>query len=257
MTWILYALYAQPALAQRAFGELLEEGVLSEDLCLTYRMAGSEDLERQRFVHGVDAAQLHLEEIGVARPRVEVEGLLGSESPVGGGISTISANDDVSSVEEMDDAPEIAENLAEPVGERSYGREDAEDAERFAEWGTVDATKPTGPGFRTRHLVHPDREYSLTPLGGVMIGGDGPLATELLSRELGAAGAEPASVVKSSLNAAGVPAADTVDLARHFEEGAAVLAVTEAPGRLPLERLERIVEESGAVWTQAFLLKGG
>jgi hypothetical protein len=205
----------------------------------------------------VDSGQAHVEELRTGPRRIQAEGAEGFESVVGGGIATSTFNDDVSGVEEMDESQEVSENQAEPLQNRWYGMDDIADAERFAALGTIDATRPTTPRLGSRRSrgadPHWERPYSSKVLGGIAILGDGALATELLASLVKDASNGALDALKASLNQGGVAASEVSDLARIFDDGGAVLAVAEAPGRVPIHEIESLVEASGGQFIRTFV----
>lgn len=255
MTWVLYSGYEDREDAERVFGELLEWGIASEDLSLVARSPRSGQSGRRSAARLVDSGQTHLEELRNGCGRLQAEGVEGIESSIGGGIGTDSFDDGVSSIEEMDEAQEVAESVAEPLQDRWYGLEDLADANRFSQRGTIDASRPDTPSFGTRPVkprVH-ERQYSNEVLGKVLILGDGPLATEMLTREVREPEPNPVLALKASLHDVGVAASEAVELARLFESGGAVLSVTQTPGKVPIEKVESLLEATGARSLRAFV----
>lgn len=250
MTNILYAAYSDPEVAERTLGELLEAGIAPEDLSLVAPAKNRPAVAKSRALKMVDAGQSHLDELRLGLPGVEAEGYPELESQVGGGISTDDPDDDVSFIDEMDDSQEVAEDVAEPISGRWYGLDDEEEAREFAANGALDVTVPTSAGFgakvRRRMTLHEGAPVSAEVLGGLLILGDGPLATELLSTELARPDMLPEDAMKTGLYRQGVAPAEAISLTNSLSGGGAVLAVTEAPGRLPLHQLEALVEKSGA-----------
>ena len=255
MTWVLFSGYEDCEDAERAFGALLELGIASEDLSLVARTERSGEVGRRKAARLVDSGQAHLEELRIGPTGREAEGIEGIESAIGGGIATDSFDDDVSRIEEMDNAQDVAERVAEPLQDRWYGMEDLEDAERFSSHGTIDATRPDAPGFgdpppRRQAL---ERPFSNEVLGNVLILGDGPLATEMLAAEVRGPRPDPVLALKASLHRVGVAACEAVELAQMFQKGGAVLAVTQSPGRVPLSKVEGLLEGTGAKATRSFV----
>ncbi|MCB8932245.1 MAG: hypothetical protein M9921_08270 [Fimbriimonadaceae bacterium] len=252
MTWVLFCGFEDREDAERAFGALLEMGIASEDLGLASRARGSAVADQRRARRLIDSGQTHLEELRLGRNRAEREGVEGLESSIGAGIGTDSYDDDVSGVEEMDEAQDVAENLAEPIQGRWYGQDELEDAERFARAGTVDASRPPSPAFgeRARKGTRAARPFTLGVMGRALIAGDGPFATEMLSAEVSDHPDNPVVALRASLFRAGVAASEAAALTQVFEGGGAVLALTETPGRTPIAELERMLEEWGASHVQ-------
>lgn len=259
MTRILYCGYFDREAAERAFGELLEEGVAAEDMSLVAKALASAKIEERRARRMVDSGQVHPEELRNCPGRLQGEGLPGLESAIGAGISTNTFNDDVSAIEEMDDAPSVAEEVAEPISGQWYGMEELQDAERFAALGTIDATRPSSPGFGTARASaakpRAERPFSNNVVGRMLILGDGALATGVLASRLVDAKVGPTQTLKDNLFRNGVGLSTIIALADIFDAGGAVLAVTEAPGRIPIHRLEAVVESTGAEHMRAFNVK--
>lgn len=258
MTPVLYSAFRSRDQAAVTFGQLLEMGVLSEDLSLLFYSndrAGESTLRTRRTV---DSGQTHLEELQFGPPRVEVEGLSEVESAIGGGISTSTFDDDVSAIEEMDDAADVAENVAEPVNERYYGEDDIEEAQRLAESGRFDATRPTSPSFSQVPEQHGrqgvERPYSVQVIDGIVIAGDGPLATDVLSTELAHVEADRRGVLEDCISRMGVPRKSAADLLAAIGDEGAILSVAETPGAIRLEEIEKAVEGAGASMTVNYLL---
>ena len=118
MTTILYAGYESFENAERVFGELLELGVPPEDMSLVCSFKRRSPQALEDALKMVDSGQVHFDEVRLGPGRFEAEGLEGLESSVGAGIATSTYDDDVSAVEEMEDAQDVAENLAEPLQEQ-------------------------------------------------------------------------------------------------------------------------------------------
>jgi hypothetical protein len=235
-------------------GELLELGVSAEDLSVVTSATKPEVEELEAALRTIDEGQVHLADLRISPGRVQEEGLATVESVVGGGIETIDPDDDVSDVAEMDDGSDVAENQAEPLNERWYGRDDEEDARRFAETGTIDLTHPTGVSFADLEL---DQEslnlVSARVVGQAMVLGDGAFATEVLTAQLAFPHRPADKAVQAALYKIGVAPAYAVALGDQVRKGGAVLTATEAPGRVRLEAIEEAVLQSGGHSMKTFV----
>ena len=260
MTWVLYAGYRDRETAEAVFGELLEMGIGSEDLSLILSATHSAELEKRTARRMVDSGQTHLDEVRLGPGRLQAEGFEGIESKIGGGIGTNTFNDDVSGIQEMDEGQDAAEDESEPLDGRSYETTDTADARHFAAHGMMDSTRPSGPSFgnarRSTRGLQGESEYSIEVLGNLTILGDGPLASEMLTTTLQNPGLPPEGLLKLGLYRCGVASEEDVALVRVMEAGGAVLAVTESPGRIALDRLEALVEERGGTLVRTLLESG-
>jgi len=230
---ILYAGYDERERAERTLGELLELGMAAEDLSLIALAPGVAASEKRAAALMVDSGR------GLP-PLIPSE----RESKVGGGIATTQPEDDVSYVEEMDDSQSVAEDLAEPFKERWYGLDDEEDASRFADTGTIDATRPPGTPFTLRKPKGPTPSMSVQAVNGVLILGDGPLATEMLIQEIAEA-ADVETSTRLALENLGVVPREARHLAHLMKRGGAIIAAVEIPGKVRFEDIESTIESSG------------
>lgn len=257
MTWILYAHFASTEQAETALANVLDLGVAPEDVSLV-ALAGERSVNEARLE--IESRRTHAEELRYGFVRAESEGRDEFESAVGGGISTSEPEDAVSGVEEMDDGPDVAEDLTEPVRQEYFGTEDLEDVDRLAERGTIDSTRPTGEGFDSVTLPYSasseDDGLSVEIRGGLMIVGDGALATQLLVMELNGHPEDPSDAVKQSLYKLGVAPPEAIAMGGQIEVGGAVLAVSETLSTVPLEQIEATVAAAGGASLQTFVQAG-
>lgn len=171
------------------------------------------------------------------------------ESEVGAGISTASPNDDVSGIEEMDDASEFAEESLYPFGARdvrTHGpRSFSElDAESYA---------PTAPGRDVQSsatgIYGQDGGYgvgvfaALVPASVQGVGevlGDGALATDLMDYE-----GDEADLGKV-LRARGLASAAASAAELAFNGGAGLIEVAAASGEASARQIQAVLDRYGA-----------
>lgn len=166
------------------------------------------------------------------------------ESEVGGGISTASARDAVSAVEEMDDSNEIAEELMHPLGARdvrthgphSLSEIDPEDiAGQFD-----DATERTaihgyesGLGVGVLAALIP----AVVPGVGVVLG-DGDLASDLLGEEEEAI----ENGMRPFLKRRGLSESEAIRFESTVLNGGGVLEVGAASGEASARQVRKILD---------------
>ncbi|MBI1756937.1 MAG: hypothetical protein HYR64_07515 [Fimbriimonas ginsengisoli] len=170
----IYAVFRGCDCAEDALLALQGEGIAPDDLSLLRKeratgLLGPLELDPAPVERTAPARSA----AGSSLPRAEREGSDLFESHIGGGISTSSPDDDVSAVEEMDDAPEIAEDQLAPANGRSYGSEDVLDAAEFASSGYLHALRPGKAPF----VREADSQITRLHAGSLHIEGDGPLST--------------------------------------------------------------------------------
>ncbi len=253
----MFGSYSRKEAAEMLLGALLEAGVAPEDMSIVVRMEGNSDgaeVEAQGKMM-VDTGQTHAPMYGhVAR---ETEGSQVYESRIGGGISTSSPDDDVSSVEEMDESQDASEQMTYPESQTSYSQMEDKDVNRAADLGFYDLSNPgvnslglsdTG---EDELIAFSDEVSSVVLPGFALVLGDGMLATSLLGAGLAnAVGGQPAARLQDYLEDQLVPHDLAFLLAKDFEEGGAVVAIASPPGGLEIDAIQRTMEQQGAHYVQ-------
>jgi hypothetical protein len=247
----VYASFQDPVTAEELVGALLDEGVSPEDISLiAHSRHSSRFRQAPEALEVVDAGETKEEMIG--NPRLEKEGSFRYESSVGGGISTSSREDSVSSVDEMDNGQEVAERMSRPVRGLSYGSEEALDIAEAAVTGFFHTTKPEGqPDFAGEN--EPAEPFSeadeldpiVVPGVGLVMGG-GVLATDVLGAGVAVerGGDLPASLANYLVDqqVRGDIAALMIE---DLDGGGAILAVALPLEHIRPERITELMERAG------------
>jgi len=258
MSWALYASFKNRDLAERTVGALLDAGVIPEDISLIAPTRESEPhelvVDYEPALMMVDAGMLGTAEVRYRSKSAEVEGSDVYESKIGGGISTSSPDDDVSAIEEMEDAESIAEDLIHPAKGRSFGSEEFGDADAFAKFGTLNQLRRHA--HHTIDNIHGSSEISAFVEPGLLILGDGPLALKILEKSLIDHKRTPREVVRNGLWEVGVAPDAAANLAAELTGNGALISVVEAAGQVPIQQIESIIESAGGEHLCTFLIPG-
>jgi hypothetical protein len=153
------------------------------------------------------------------------------ESEIGGGISTASPDDSVSSIEEMDDASEIAERTLDPLGDfdarngppSAMGPDPEDVPENLSRGGSPTGIhgQEGGLGVGVLAALIP----AVVPGVGVVMG-DGPLASDLLAEEERAMDEGVIPFLRSQ----GLPDGEAAKFEAALASGGGILEVTAASG---------------------------
>lgn len=172
------------------------------------------------------------------------------ESEVGGGISTASPNDDVSGIEEMDDAVDAAEEFLYPAGARDVR---SNGPRSFSEIDS-EAFASTAPGHDIRSsstgVYGQDDGLSVgvfaallpavVPGVGIAMG-DGPLADDLMAEsEIGDVN------LSQFLQSRGLTANEALQAEVRLSSGGGWVEVALASGEASARQIEALLERSGA-----------
>jgi len=243
--------------AEVLVGALLEAGIAPEDISVI--IAGRDDM-------AVEGGAPHLEESHAGAAMVDsgesaatlyghaAEQTAGSyiyESPIGGGISTSSPDDEVSGVEEMDDSQYAAEQMTYPQNAQSYSSQERFDVAQGANTGFFNTTKPGAEGFgpaepNESDLPGEDELTSITVPGVGLVLGDGTLATAIVGAGIATErGGNPAADIEDYLTDQLVPKDLAWMLAKDFREGGAVVAIATPPGEADSDVIEQVLEKIG------------
>jgi len=256
----VFGSYSRKEAAESLLGALLEAGVAPEDLSVVVRADGQvkrgDNLEEG--VTGlmmVDSGQTNALMYG--HVAIQSEGSEIYESRVGGGISTSTPDDDVSSVEEMDDSQDAAEQMTYPATEHSYSEQEEFDTLGATNSGFFNTTKPGIEGLglvdsgEGRGMEMVSELSSVMLPGFALVLGDGALATAMMGAGVAAVvGGRPAAHLQDYLEDQAVPHDLAFMMARDFEAGGAIVAVAVPPGGLDSEVLRQILETNGAMNVQ-------
>jgi hypothetical protein len=170
---LLIAQFPSDDLGRLAYADLLETGLTSTDLSLVLL---SPEAKGKPHFNGHSPETSTSSALGLgAVPMKEAEGSFMYESHVGGGISTSGPDDDVSSVDELDNSQEIAEESLYPASGQSYSEQD--EGDRAAANTGFFATTIPQKRHRARLPEAPDSDLILPGLVEVI--GEGTLASQL------------------------------------------------------------------------------
>jgi len=253
----MFASYLSREQAERLVGALLEAGVPAEDLSVVVRTDPSPPGEKTHLCESrdglaiVDSGEGNSPMFGHSAK--ETEGSFLYESRIGGGISTSSPDDDVSTVDEMDDSQTAAEEMSYPANAKSYSSQERLDVTRATNTGFFNTTDPgleglglTDTGEESYGIHESDISSVIVPGVGLVIG-DGALATSLVGAGVATeVGGAPAATILEYLEDTGVPYELAFMLAKDFRTGGAIVAIATPPGGLDLEITQRLLEENGA-----------
>jgi len=174
-TPLVISYFAHISDAELALADLIAEGLSEQDFTLVKFGVVS---------HGVatDTLENVIEPFGSNRiaPAEAAEGSPDRESQVGGGIETSSPDDDVSSIEEMDDSESAAEATLYPTSGHSMGEEDAEDINRVTSAGFLGVHSP-----KTRVLKFAETIIEQVPIKGIgLVIGEGGFGERILEASI-------------------------------------------------------------------------
>ncbi|MCW5935687.1 MAG: hypothetical protein KIT11_00065 [Fimbriimonadaceae bacterium] len=241
----IFAAYQDPAVAEHVFAELLNLGVPSEDLSL---VLPGEEGTANKAVAEIEADEDHPEELRTTVGRLQAEGLPGLvESRIGGGIATSTWDDSVSSLDEMDESQEAAEDFTSPLSGESFGEGERADALQFREHGSVDPLRGGGETLRDLDREY-ERPFSVVVVQHFVLAGDGPLTTEVLAAGEGRRDSAGKPLAEGLLRL-GASESESDELERMFDSGGAVLAVREVLGAVSMDEIESIVANAGDCYT--------
>jgi hypothetical protein len=245
-----FAAFPDLTLAERVISKLLSQGVPPDDISVLAHVSE----ERLKSGLGVPPQEMQTAltdaSYYVGRPDDPAQPPKSKaprdyleQSDIGYGISSSSPNDDVSSVDEMDDSQSAAEALLEPSELRSYGSREDEGLEEAAD-GKFPTRVPEIDDFRQD--FGPDStdvarslESVEVPRFGLVMGG-GALATAAISRE----GAS--TDLMNFLQDEGMSVSEAQDFLSEFRRGKTILAVAVVPGEVDAPRVEELAETEGA-----------
>ncbi len=250
----VFGSYAHSEAAESLIGALLEAGAAPEDISVIVRTNATGNGEVTEGVGGllaVDAGHAGTPLYG--HVAVESEGSEIYESRIGGGISTSSPDDDVSSVGEMDDSQDAAEQMTYPDDQHSFSEDEERDVIHAANTGFFNLSRTGKEGLgmvdsgEDDTSAVPSELSSIVLPGFALVLGDGPLATSLMGAGVAAVvGGRPAAHLQDYLEDQLVPHELAFLLARDFEAGGAVVAIVATPGSLDSGILQQIMEQQGA-----------
>lgn len=273
------ATYKNPHDAEQAAGRLLESGAEPESISMVVDPGFAEKL-----VHmDREDAPLYLEndlattepgdrtvdlgqtrdkvyyparDIGTSTDFVETDKPIIHESPIGGGISTATPDDDVSGVEEMDDGQSVAEDLLYPGGpvdrrEAELGHDlDDMDDEYVSATDVTDSTRGDKNDSTIKGLGGGTAVGTLAALGyytvpgiGFALGGGG------LAETIGSSEYEAGDLL-TMLRAAGVPPVAAAECVEAFEKGGAVVCVEAPSGDASESEIQRALKERASTLRQ-------
>ncbi len=255
---------------EEAFSALLGLGIAESDLSLLVPVETQGgfrqiDMGNGGFMEAPDAgfidpaSEAGYVGSGLGLPRIEAEGSMLLESSVGGGVSTSSPDDDVSSVQEMDDSESTAEAMLYPEAGESFSSQDAHDIERLAQTGSVDITGigPSGVSGSAEaeeialDSLYQDLSVILLPGWGAVFG-DGGLATDLTAAAIKhKAARDPRPDLGTVLASTATPRDASLRLVDCWGRGGAILEAS-----LPVEEsdalgVERVIVDHGGVIEQS------
>ncbi len=248
-----YAAFNDSAAAQRAATDLLEEGILSDDISVLAHHSFA-DLHRGQPVRDpVPPLQDATSIVGgfddpEGGPSVQMEPRrlredYFEESPIGGGISTSQPEDSISTVDEADESQELSDEQTFPS--RAQADREAMDLERAVITG-FPTDMPRIDDFQRSSEPDEDLDKSLetivVPGFGVVMGGGG-LATAAL-----ALGGDQHDLLPifEHFQETGVDDSAGQQLLKVFSDGGAVLSVELANGSHEAIMLEEWAERVGA-----------
>jgi hypothetical protein len=247
----VYASFTNAELAERTVGALLEQGVSADDLSLIVYSNG-QGQDPEHAVQMIDSGEAGAPVLG--QQRDQREGSYLYESQVGGGIETSERNDSVSSVDEMDNAQEAAEDMIYPESGASFGRQEGHDVMEATHRSFFNTTRPGDEGLGTGETLRDDMtavEESelrslMVPGVGLVLGG-GALATNLIGVGIATErGGNPADSMSQYLIDEGVELEQARGLIEDFESQGAIVSISVPPGTVNGEAVMQVLESSGA-----------
>ena len=247
----VYASFTDAELAERTVGALLEQGVSADDLSLIVYSNG-QGQDPEHAVQMVDSGEAGAPMLG--QERDQREGSFLYESQVGGGIETSERNDSVSSVDEMDNAQEAAEDMIYPESGASFSRQEGHDVMEATHHSFFNTTRPGDAGLGTGEVLGEDMTVveedelrsMIVPGVGLVLGG-GALATNLIGVGIATErGGSPAESMSQYLIDEGVALDQARGLSEDFEGRGAILSISVPPGTVDGEAVMRVLESTGA-----------
>ena len=161
--------------AELALADLMAEGLSEQDFTLV-KFGANMDGEKH------DALEDVIEPFGTKGndEGYLTEGSSERESQIGGGIATSSPDDDVSSIQEMDDSESVAEATLYPESGHSISQEDTTDIERISNAGFLQASKPA-----STHTKYAETIIELVPIHGIgLVMGEGGFGERILEASI-------------------------------------------------------------------------
>jgi hypothetical protein len=244
----VFASFTNGEVAERLVGSLLQSGVAPEDMSLIVKNNHASLKDSNEALVMVDSGDS--ETIGYGHTGFQTEGSYIHESRIGGGISTSTADDDVSGVEEMDDSQEASEQMIYPASAQSYSSQERRDTVEATNTGFFNTTKTTREGLGLadvdKNAIGDEISSVAIPHFGLAIG-DGALATSVMGAGMAdEVGGIPAAHIQDYLEDQGVPADLAFMLSADFEKGGAVVAIATPPGGADYDVIQQVLEEIGA-----------
>jgi hypothetical protein len=242
------AAFRTPELTELAASDVLEQGVSGEQLSVVLDASAG---ARVFSLEGGDGAPIYVEDdlaVGHEGQMPASERYL-YESPVGGGISTSTPDDDVSGIGEMDDGQSVAEDFLYPIGpiDRRSEEEDDPNEESADFVSRTDITEhgTLAPGGAVKGADFGESSslfamltvQDIADVGYVL--GDGELATAL---------GEAEENVDSALALIGLPDEARAAIESALNLGGGVLAVVVPAGDLEENALAAILKKHNAVY---------
>ena len=260
-----YAVFNDPGKARLAVMALLDQGVPTDDISLVARgsaaafgraptpdQTGAQPMaDTTSFVNAPDDPVI--DELAPEGSISEIK-YQAKESPIGGGISTITSDDEIDTVDESDDSQWLAEDDKEPGISPSQGDQEVHDLELAVNTGFPN--KPIGLEQFPKSSVPAieDLERSLetidVPGFGVVIG-SGTLATAVLDYGDG----DPTDDVPEMMKyfrEEGVPDELAHSYIDSLDKGQAILAVGLVPGEIEPPLVEAVADQFGATNSAMF-----
>ncbi|HEY3782437.1 MAG TPA: hypothetical protein VGL56_15250 [Fimbriimonadaceae bacterium] len=244
----VFASFTNGEVAERLVGSLLESGVAAEDMSLIVKNNHASLEDSNEALVMVDSGDA--ETIRFGHTGIQTEGSYVHESRIGGGISTSTPDDDVSSVEEMDDSQEAAEEMSYPASAQSYSSQERRDTVQATNTGFFNTTKPNQESLGLpnvdKNAIGDEISSVAIPNLGIAIG-DGALATSVMGAGMAdEVGGVPAAHIQDYLEDQGVPADLAFMLGADFEKGGAVVAIATPPGGADYDVIQQVLEDVGA-----------
>ena len=212
---------------------LLDRGIAPEDISLIAHITGD------KVAKGV-TVDYEPALAGVERVRERIPTPLGDPSKL---------LEDVSGVEELDDAAEVEENISEPLNNEWYGLQQEREALLFAETGGM------GSKAHHRHVAEKiaSQMSSITIGGEAVLLGDGKLATNLLADQILNPSEDVTALVKKTLWKLGLAPDPSLQLSKCFLNGGSVLTVAETASAMSIQDLEAMVNASNPLMSGTFV----
>jgi hypothetical protein len=246
-----YATFPDPVQAQLVARLLLDDGIEQDDLSLlspkqsNIEAAAPPSTGDATFFVGAKDDPAHAL-VNEDSPDADYEAV--EVSKVGGGISTSNSDENVESVDQMEDSQSVAEDQIYPRDDTSNSQHELDDLNRAVRTGFP---TPVTPLDTDSGAVPSDRSLESIWVPGVgMVFGGGDFATAAFDWS-GKGGDLDAPSFLTYLQDEGVPPAVANDLLSQYANGSAVLAVTLAPP-VNEEALDEVAERYGAIVTGSY-----